>query len=367
MKEFTNIDDYIVWRGDLSKTKDDYNEVDYALLSVISYSRFENLEEKDKGKTLRKISPKVLSKKREELSYEDKKVFDTFCLLRDSARFGTIKFQEFFSTFDPKSEEQFAAILFSSGKDAYLIFRGTDNTITGWKEDFNLGFSPDIPSEHSALSALESIAPFYNSITLAGHSKGGLLALWIALKCKKETFNKIKAVYSFDGPGVPFEFKTTKRWKETEEKAMEIVPESSLIGRLFLTPKNLVVTESNSVGILQHDIHSWKVISNKFTSIKKTNITSDVSSGTINDFIMSCSPEERKTLVETAYSILRICDTDDVNELPAAIIKNFPKILDKIHAIPYEERKVLWQLSGIFKVVSKKNLRTKLLEKETNG
>lgn len=54
---------------------------------------------------------------------------------------------------------QFSAltVLLDTG-EALLVFRGTDNTLVGWKEDFNLSFLEVVPAQSAALDYTARLA-----------------------------------------------------------------------------------------------------------------------------------------------------------------------------------------------------------------
>ena len=100
-------------------------------------------------------------------------------------------------------ETQFAAMTFTAKKQfTYVGFRGTDTSLAGWKENFNMAFADAVPAQHQALRYLEAIAakttgPLY----VGGHSKGGNLAEYAALKAAPEIQARIERVFIHDGPG----------------------------------------------------------------------------------------------------------------------------------------------------------------------
>lgn len=201
MINLANIFDYLDWR-DINIKNDPFNEVDNLILSRISYFPFDNIvgekeislnqayniykNSKDKGRILEK---------------EDNLLFPK---LANSERFGNIKLSHYINNLDSQQEKQFSAITFNLPDNTiYVSFRGTDDTIVGWKEDLNMSFSLQVPAQLEATKYLENISPkFTQKIRVGGHSKGGNLAIFAASFANKKVQNKIINVYNNDGPRI---------------------------------------------------------------------------------------------------------------------------------------------------------------------
>ena len=118
-------------------------------------------------------------------------------------RFGSIELHDYINSVDTKTQTQFGAITFSLDKNNhYVAFRGTDNTIVGWKEDLNLAVQQEVPAQKRATSYLSDIASKYSGkLIVGGHSKGGNLALYSVFKAEKSIKDRIEKRVGFDGPG----------------------------------------------------------------------------------------------------------------------------------------------------------------------
>ena len=158
-----------------------------------------------------------------------------------------------------EAEQQFAAmeIVLEDGT-SYVSFRGTDDTIIGWKEDFNLSTGV-VPAQKRAIEYLQKISEHTDGmLRVGGHSKGGNLAIYGSVMCKS-AHEKILEIYSNDGPGFSREFKELPETKEMMPKIIRIIPEYSIIGTLLEHEKEPVIVASSSKGLLQHDAFSWEV------------------------------------------------------------------------------------------------------------
>lgn len=197
-----NIFDYMKWR-DIDLQKVEFNEIDNLILSRLSYFPFDGILSKKEEITLKEAyeRTKILGTTGRTLQAED---IDLYPILANSKRFGKVKITEFINKIELVEEEQFSAItVLLPDKTIYVSYRGTDNTIIGWKEDFNMSFSELVASQTDAVNYLNDIAKKYpNEIRVGGHSKGGNLAVYAAAFCKEEIKKRIIKVYNNDGPRI---------------------------------------------------------------------------------------------------------------------------------------------------------------------
>ena len=204
----SNILDYLAWRGDLSLTQDPFNSIDALVLSCLSYVDFTGVVPAEDNAliTVEEASERFFTLHSAEELAQDKS-FIRFApdLLRAMARTDRFKnayILNFVDDTDISRGIQFAAVEIDlSDGTAFISFRGTDDTVVGWKEDFNLSFMT-VPSEMEAVRYLRKVTDGrQDKIRLGGHSKGGHLAIFAATTADPETASRIDHVYSFDGPG----------------------------------------------------------------------------------------------------------------------------------------------------------------------
>ena len=221
-----------------------YSKVDSLVFSELAYLSFDNIvpDSKSRGKGL------LFSDIAESENYEalfplertaerNKKLLNAVAY---SKRYGKVRVNYYEDIFDIEKDTQFCAItfIFPNG-DACIVFRGTDSTITGWKENFNMLFSSPVASQSLAVPYVEKVAKkIKGNITLAGHSKGGNLAIYAATMCNDETKAKIIEIQSFDSPGFTKEFIESEKHLKTEEKIAKFIPEESMVGELLNNREN---------------------------------------------------------------------------------------------------------------------------------
>lgn len=219
-----NILEYIIWRGDLTFKQSELNEVDSLILSRFSYFPLDGLFFDDKKITIKEAYDRLLS-----IGIDDKKILqiedkDLFPALANSKRFGELYITNYINKIDKEEEKQFSAVtIILPDNTIYISYRGTDNTLVGWKEDFNLSFDVDVPSQYDAVAYLEKTTrKTKKKIRLGGHSKGGNLAVYAAIFCDDKTKNQILEVYNHDGPGMSSNVIEKKEYKKNDSKSTYI-------------------------------------------------------------------------------------------------------------------------------------------------
>ena len=178
-----------------------------------------------------------------------------------SPRFRDVRICGYVDDFDESAEKQFSAcaLRLPSG-GTYLSFRGTDNTVVGWKEDFNMAFETGVPSQVAAVDYLERMASAIEGpLYLGGHSKGGNLAVYATARCSSPTAARIVRSFSHDGPGFTEEALSEEGWLERSRLVSKTVPRSSVIGMIFERQEDYDVVASSASGLMQHDPFSWVV------------------------------------------------------------------------------------------------------------
>ena len=263
-----NINDYLKWRGDLTFKQSPLNEVDNMILSRFSYLPFNKIEMKEK-ETIGSVVKKLKSFSVEDFNIKgDKPLVDN---LDNCIRFKDLKLTDYVENTDLKLEEQFAAItIHLNDKEMYVSFCGTDNSLIGWKEDFNLSFMQNIPAQLAGVKYLKAIAHKYDKkMYIGGHSKGGNVAVYAAVFAGNKIQDRIINVTNHDGPGCDETIIEKPEYKRILDKLYTYIPQSSVIGRLLEHEEKYKVVKSLEKGIMQHDIYSWQVLGTKIVQMKE--------------------------------------------------------------------------------------------------
>ena len=257
-----------------------------------------------------------------------------------SPRFRDVRVCCYVDDFDESVEKQFSActLLLPSG-GAYLSFRGTDNTVVGWKEDFNMAFETGVPSQFAAVSYLERVAPLIEGpLYLGGHSKGGNLAVCATARCSEHAVARVERSFSHDGPGFTEEALSDAGWLDRAHLVSKTVPRSSVIGMLFERQEDYAVVESSTSGLMQHNPFSWVVEGSDFSYAEEIGRGASFVDKTLNEWIASMSHEERAGFVDTLFSVIGAGGKDTFGELGENWQTTVPAMLRGLGALEPEER-----------------------------
>lgn len=249
--------------------------------------------------------------------------------LAASPRFRDILVMGSTEQFDAVSEKQFAAVTFQlTPALGYVAFRGTDSTLIGWKEDFNMAFQSPVPSQQTAaLYLTEAARHCTGTILTGGHSKGGNLAVYASAKCSPLLQNRIGTIYSHDGPGFLDHVLQSADFLRISPKIEKTLPQSSIVGMLLEQQENFRIVKSSRISFCQHDPFSWIVENNQFCYIDQLTPDAIYLNRTLNGWIRGLSRAERERFVDTLYGILNTNDLTTLAEWRADWQKNIPAIL----------------------------------------
>lgn len=349
-----NIFDYIMWRGDLSLLKDKFNEIDNLILSRFSYFPFDELIQENEVVTIKELSDRFLEKDVNEMPIlweDDIKLFPTMGFSR---RFGEMKVTKYVKNMSLEQEKQFSAISVIMPDDTiYISYRGTDNTILGWKEDFNMTFKSHIPSQIDGLKYLEYIANKYsNKLRLGGHSKGGNIAVYASIFANKDTKNRIINIYNNDGPGFNDDIIKTKEYKEIIKKVSTYIPQDSIFGRLLNHKEKYTVVKSVQRGIMQHDLYSWQLLGNEFVYLKEVTNGSKFIDKSIKTWLEQIDLEKREQVIDIIFQIINSTKAETFSDLRNNWFLNARTLLNSYKMIDPENKKMILEtLSALFKIV----------------
>ena len=300
--------DYLEWRGDLPFSKIGPSPVDMLIFSTLSYIQFDGIVPNTPNQriSLHEAAVRFFAQSDLENKVRVKKDLELLEAAADTERFGSVELSFYRSIFVPEEETQFAAITYYLGDGtAVLTFRGTDRTLVGWKEDFNMTFRDCIPAQIEAQKYLEefsihSLLP----IRMAGHSKGGNLAVYAAAKSEEALQQRIVEIYNMDGPGFSESMMAEPGYMAVVPKIHSYVPESSIVGILFEHAEPHTIIKSKQIGPMQHDPYSWEILRNDFIQMEDLSEGSKFMDQTTKAWLVAMTPEERNDFVDVIYDIL---------------------------------------------------------------
>lgn len=319
--------DYLLWRGDLPMDVVPPNPVDTLILSELCYLDFTGLVREDflYPVPLKVAAEAFLALPDRESRVRVKKDLDLLAQCACTERFGGLKLVFFRSELLPEQESQFAAVTWLlPGGSALVTFRGTDMSLAGWKEDFNMSFQSVVPAQEKALRYLEAFARLHTGpIALAGHSKGGNMAVYAAAKSQPELQERITAVHNHDGPGFPRAMMTDPGYRAMLPRVRTFVPQSSVVGMLLEHEEPYTVIKSRQVSLLQHEPYSWAVLGGGFETMEQVDDSSRFLDQTIKAWLADTSPEERNEFVDAVYELLTLGQVEDLRQviLPRNVLR----------------------------------------------
>lgn len=334
--------DYLVWRGDLTLKQSAFCAVDGLILSCLAYFPFDGVVG-EKRISIAEAAERALALPVERLQVrapEDLKLLE---VLQRSPRFQQMELFAYRNQRSTEEEKQFAALTVDTGDGSlYLAFRGTDDTIVGWKEDFNMSYLETVPAQRAAAGYLMEIAERGDCLLrLGGHSKGGNLAVYAAAKAKPEVRSRILEIFDNDGPGFTERFLKSTGYLEIRDRVQVFLPQSSIVGMLFSHAEDYTVVHSGQVGVMQHDPYSWEVLGRDFVTLERVTAGSRFVDRTIRDWISRMSVSERERLFDALYSVLGATGAETWSELSARWFQNARTVLQKCAELDPESRRMI--------------------------
>lgn len=260
-----------------------------------------------------------------------------------SPRFRDVKIRGYREQIDTVEQKQFAAMTFQLTPElCYVAFRGTDSTLVGWKEDFNMFFQCPVPAQKEAVSYLEeAVVNCPGAVLTGGHSKGGNLAIYAAAMCSEETRHRLGRVYSHDGPGFTEETLATEAFRRVEGIIERTLPQSSVVGLLLEQGANFRVVKSRNLSVFQHDQYSWVVKDGNFRDVKDLTHTAQYTDRALTNWLNGLSREERERFVDALYSVINANDMTTLAELRSDWAKHLPSILRAVNQLDSETKHFL--------------------------
>ncbi len=356
--------EYLSWRGDITFDEVSLNVVDSLLLSQLSYLDLRGVIGKKERK--KECTLAYAAKRYWELHTEEEfkdclslAVRTTGVLIKEMAktkRFGDLILQNYVSRNDTVVEEQFAALEIVLGKkESYISFAGTDDTLVGWKESFNMCYLSPIPAQTDAKEYLEQLlAQGGRKVYVGGHSKGGNLAVYASVKCKRIYRRNVLRVYNFDGPGFRKEFIESERYQEMKERIESWVPELSIVGMLLEHGENYRVVKSSQTGFLQHDPTSWEVMGASLIELPSVKKQSLRMAAGVKEWMEGLSPEELEKFVERIFEVFAATNAKTLADLNK---DRWNSIRSIIHSFGTVDKKTKDMLYNLIKAMVSANIK----------
>lgn len=311
--------DYIRWRGDLPFTVSPPNEVDAVIFSTLSYIPF-------RGRTVFHPEEAIpFSEAVEEFfSYPEplnyiraQRDLDLLKAAGESVRFGNTRITEYRPKFIKEQDTQFAGVTFLLDDGSlFVTFRGTDNTLVGWKEDLSMSFRSVIPSQALAKQYLQDVLMTHSGpVRVSGHSKGGNVAVYAVSQSAPVIRDRVLEVYNQDGPGFSVEFLEDPGYQAILPKIRTYLPQGSMIGVVLYRAEPVIIVQSHETGIMQHDPFSWNICGTAITRMDALNANSRFFRLTMENWLAGFDMDDRVRLVNMLYDLLTSGDVEVMDDI----------------------------------------------------
>lgn len=359
--------DYIAWRGDLSFEASPINEVDCLIFCQLSYLDFSSIVSSSFNKQVRLKDAAAMFENAPDFEQRKKNSEtmgkDNFPFLKEVAatdRFGNVLILGFTSNTDDVAEKQFAAVTFEFAKNnAFIAFRGTDGTIVGWKEDFNMAFMSPVPAQKDATAylAASANADKKRKLIVGGHSKGGNLAIYSSVFCDEKTQKQITAVLNFDGPGFEQNILQSAEFTKMLPKLQTYLPQSSVVGILFNHREECTeIKSSESMGIFQHDPFTWSVKGRVFEKVEGLTNDSKFIDSTLKDWLEQLDNKQREMFVDTLFEVLYATEARSLSDLSDNWLKKSSAVIKALARIDPETRNAVLKIFKLLLSSAKQNM-----------
>ena len=367
-----NLEDYLDFRSDISFDIDPFNEVDNLIFSYLSYVDYSGIVpgpdrsghipiEQVERVFFQKHTPEEIMS----MTTATKKAPFILHKMAYSNRYGGTKIGYYTNELVPENSTQFSAVsFFLPDNTVYVGFRGTDDSLVGWQEDFNIFFASKTGGQEKAVQYLNTLMCKNNlKIRVGGHSKGGNFAVYSSAFCKKEIQDRIIEIYSNDGPGFIDEIIATNEYKSIVPRVKSIIPEQSIIGMMMDNEFENIVIKGDAAGLEQHNPIHWQVKGNRFalsdTGIRDKSIMIDK---ILKKWALDVDYETRNAFGEILFSALSSGGATKLSEITGSKMKSIAIIKKSIDKLDKEDQAVFYDVMKKLIVVSGGSFKDSILD-----
>lgn len=340
--------DYLEKVENLTFDQEPLNILDKVCINEIGYLTYEkwltasdlkkpiNLHDFAEGKELNPDYSFMVTKERVELAE---------AMVR-SRRFASMSLSNYRSVLDKEVEKQFAAMIFSLPELDYhqLVFRGTDDSVIGWKEDFQLTYSREIPAHRSAMTFLEDHLPNLSGrITVSGHSKGGNLALYSAVQSSTALREKIAELLLLDSPGLMKSLLDKPSYQELKAKITVIRPQDSVVGVMLYWDRPAQLVAAEGIGFAQHNALTWEVdlAANDFAYEDQPTELSQRLEETFQEWIETLPNQELKQVCDLVFDTILDSGIESLDDIGIQALPQIGQMLQEFGNLSDKQKKVL--------------------------
>ena len=350
-----NMLDYIKEFGHVSFEERAFSEIDALVLTELEYLPLEKVVPSDENGenfvTVKEIA-EYMQEHKQELFDENPMMItqerhEVSQVIADAPRFQSLKFFGVVSVWDKDTTKQFAAVTVEVEPSVRLVvFRGTDETLIGWKEDFLMTYSPLVAAQTDAKEYLAKQASLWGGdLMISGHSKGGNLAIYAAATQEEDVQLRIVDIFCFDSPGLYRSVLETKGYQNIVPLAMRYIPQDSLVGLMLESEVPYVIVKSNATGAMQHSAMTWEIEDGQFIKMEKLTKNSQLNDQTFKKWTESVSDEELELFWNVFFELLFSVGIDTVNDLYGQFMHYVQEFLKAAGDMDEEKRELLTRIA----------------------
>lgn len=350
-----NMLDYIKEFGHVSFEERAFSEIDALVLTELEYLPLEKVVPSDENGenfvTVKEIA-EYMQEHKQELFDENPMMItqerhEVSQVIADAPRFQSLKFFGVVSVWDKDTTKQFAAVTVEVEPSVRLVvFRGTDETLIGWKEDFLMTYSPLVAAQTDAKEYLAKQASLWDGdLMISGHSKGGNLAIYAAATQVEDVQLRIVDIFCFDSPGLYRSVLETKGYQNIVPLAMRYIPQDSLVGLMLESEVPYVIVKSNATGAMQHSAMTWEIEDGQFIKMEKLTKNSQLNDQTFKKWTESVSDEELELFWNVFFELLFSVGIDTVNDLYGEFMHYVQEFLKAAGNMDEEKRELLTRIA----------------------
>ncbi len=335
-----NIYDYIKYYKNNTFGEIKFNIMDSLVFSILAYLPVKKVEE---GASLATLLKSLYS-----VDFEDGSMKATSIQILNeiyrSTRYKDLKIYNFQKI--ENENMQFGALTIRSDDFTYVSFEGTNGTMIGWKENFNLAYEYPSFTQKEAVKYLNNTIKFTDrNVYVGGHSKGGNLAMASSMECDTGVFIKIREIFNFDGPGFRKEIFQSKKFEAMSKKLTNILPDGSIVG-ILLNNKNYTFVKSSGIGGDKHRPFNWHVFGQFFVDAKISSYSRNLQES-INKSVDQLDKKDMKIFIDTVYEFLKINNIKTIKELKSVKMSELKKMVDQIKDVDEDTKKLFINVTKI--------------------
>ena len=336
-----DITKYINIYGNYTFKEKQFNEVDNILFTLLVYLNFEGLF---KNKiTIEEISKLYFQKfsenKINSSSSLQKKIIKLLKMMSTKIRFKDV---EIYNYIKIKENTQFGAMSFRFNKnEIYVSYEGTDNSLIGWKENFETSYKFPVKSQEESIKYINDVIKRKDRIIyIGGHSKGGNLAMCASMYAKSDIKKRIKKIYNNDGPGFNLEQFNSKEWYNIQNKLITLAPEDSIVAYLLNHQNNIKIVKSTAKNIKQHDPTTWECFG-EFFEIGIRTETSKELEDKITKWANNYNYSKREKFITTIFNLIETSYSKTKTTSKTSQISTFISIIKETKKLNKKEKDFL--------------------------